>query len=163
MFNIKQFHFGFSTLYYTIIKYILHGNGACSMCFNWREWASKKGCFIRRYSSDPAIYSTLPAPKKLPCTLCSILNSFIMVFQHYIILLASVFYIGIVRAVFVSIGENARRKTGVLSEDIAAILLCTVLYLHRKSSHALYVQYNRVSLWFFNVFECRKQVYFTWE
>ena len=50
---------------------------------------------------------------------------------------------GIVRAVCVFIAQNARRKKGVLSEDIAAILLCTALYLHPKSSHALYVQYKR--------------------
>ena len=81
MFNIKEFHCGFSTLLYTISKCILQGNSAC-MC--------------------------------------------------------------------VKIAENESRKKGVLSEDIAAILLCTALYLHPKSSHALYVQYKRVSLWFFN-------------
>ena len=59
---------------------------------------------------------------------------------------------GIVRAVCVFIAQNARRKKGVLSEDIAAILLCTALYLHPKSSYPLYVQYKRVSSMFFNVF-----------
>ena len=73
-----------------------------------------------------------------------------MVFQRYIILLASVFYMEIVRAVFVFIAQNARRNKDVLSEDIGAILLYTALYLHPKSSHALYVQYKRVSSWFFN-------------
>ena len=72
------------------------------------------------------------------------INSFIVVFQRYIILLASVLYMGIVRAVCVFIGENARRKKGVLSEDIAAILLCTKLYLHPKGSHALFVYYSKV-------------------
>ena len=39
----------------------------------------------------------------------------------------------------------------VLSEDIAVILLCTALYFHTKSSHALYVQNKRVTSMFFNV------------
>ena len=70
---------------------------------------------------------------------------------------------GIVRAVCVFNAQNARRKKGVLSEDIAAILLCTALYLHPKSSHALYVQYKRVLLWFFNAILYYKQVYITCE
>ena len=72
------------------------------------------------------------------------------VFQCYIILLTSVFYLGIVCTEWVCIAENAHWKTGVLSDDIAAILLCRALYLHPKSSHALYVQCIRVSSMFFN-------------
>ena len=79
------------------------------------------------------------------------------------ILLASVFYMGIVRAVCVFISQNARRRKGVLSEDIAAILLCTALYLHPKCSHALYVQYTRVSSCFFKAILQYFTVYFTWE
>ena len=86
-----------------------------------------------------------------------------MVFQRYIILLASVFYMGIVRAVCVFISQNARRNKGVLSGDIAVILLCTAPYLHPKSSHTLYVQYKRVSTMFFNAIIYFLQVYFTWE
>ena len=37
MFNINEFHCGFSTLYYTFTKCILHGNSACSMRFHSRE------------------------------------------------------------------------------------------------------------------------------
>ena len=48
------------------------------------------------------------------------------------------------------IAENARWKTSVLSKDIKAILLCTTLYLHPKSSLTLYVQYKRISSMFFN-------------
>ena len=55
---------------------------------------------------------------------------------------------GIVRAVCVFIAQIAHRKKGVLSEDIAAILQCTALYLHPKSSRALYVQYKSVSRMF---------------
>ena len=54
------------------------------------------------------------------------------------------FYLGKMRTVCVCITENARWKTGVLSKDIATILLCTALYLQPISSHALYVQYKRV-------------------
>ena len=54
----------FLTLYYTISKCILHVNSACSMRFQCTKCASKEGCFIRRYRSDPAMYSTVPAPKK---------------------------------------------------------------------------------------------------
>ena len=60
------------------------------------------------------------------------------------------FYIGRVRTVCVCIAENALWKTGVLSLDIEAILECTGLYLHPKSSYALYVQYKWVSSLFFN-------------
>ena len=52
---------------------------------------------------------------------------------------------GIVRTVCVCSAKN------VLSEDIAVILLCTALYFHTKSSHALYIQYKTVSSMFFNV------------
>ena len=72
MSNIKEFHCGFSSLYYTISKCILHWKSACSMRLHCRECALKDGCFIRRYRSDPAMYSTVPAPIKLQCTLCSI-------------------------------------------------------------------------------------------
>merc|ERR1711911_500609 len=150
MFNIKEFQAAFLTLYYTIIKCILDGNSACSMRFHCTNCASKEGCFIRRYRSDPAMYSTVPAPKKEPCTLCSLKKSFKLVFQRYIILFASVFYMGIVRGVCVFIAQNARRKKGVLSEDIAAILLCTALYLHPGCNRILYFQYKRVSSWLFN-------------
>ena len=39
---------------------------------------------------------------------------------------------GIVGTLWVCIAENARWKTGVLSKDLEAILLCTALYLHPK-------------------------------
>ena len=46
------------------------------------------------------------------------------------------------------IAQNMRWITVVLSNDIAAILPCTVLYVQPKFSHTLYVQYTRVSSWF---------------
>jgi len=61
LFNIKEFNAGFSTLYYTLRKCILHGNSAYSVRL---QCALKDGCLIRRYPSDPAMYSTEPAPKK---------------------------------------------------------------------------------------------------
>ena len=63
MFNIKEFQPAFLTLYYTIKKWILHGSSACSMRLHCTKWVLKEGCFIRRYRSDPAMYSTVPAPK----------------------------------------------------------------------------------------------------
>ena len=64
LFNIKEFNAGFSTLYYTLRKCFLHGNSACNVRFHCTKCASKEGCFIRRYRSDLAMYSTVPAPKK---------------------------------------------------------------------------------------------------
>ena len=58
------------------------------------------------------------------------------------------------------IAENARWITGVLSEDILAILPCTALYMNPKCSHTPYVQYTRVSCSFFNAIWYCKQVYF---
>ena len=84
MFNIKEFHCGFSTLYYTISKCILHGNSACSMRFQCTKCASKEGYFIRRYRSDPAMYSTIPPPKKQPCAQCSIKKGFKLVFLRFL-------------------------------------------------------------------------------
>ena len=46
------------------------------------------------------------------------------------------------------IAHKVRWITVVLSNDIAAILPCTVLYVHPKCSHTLFVQYTRVSSWF---------------
>jgi len=53
--------------------------------------------------------------------------------------------------------------TGVLSDDIAAILPCTELYLQPKCSRKLYFQYPIVSNSFFNTILYCKQAYFTWE
>ena len=64
MFNIKELQACFSTLYYTLSKYILHGNSAYSVGLHCRGCALNDGCFIRRYRSDPSMYSTVPEPKK---------------------------------------------------------------------------------------------------
>ena len=64
LFYKKEFQPAFLTLYYTISKCILHGNSACSMRFHCTKCASEEGCIIRRYRSDPVMYSTVPAPKK---------------------------------------------------------------------------------------------------
>merc|ERR1711911_204615 len=61
------------------------------------------------------------------------------------------------------IAQNVRSITGVLSNDIAAILPCTALYVQSKCKHTLYVQYTRVSRFFFTIILYCKQVYFTWE
>merc|ERR1711911_74441 len=61
------------------------------------------------------------------------------------------------------IAQNVLCITSVLSNDIAAILPCTALYVQSKCRHTLYVQYTRVSSCFFNTILYCKQVYFTWE
>ena len=63
MFNIQEFQAALSTIYSTISKSILHGESAYSVRFHCTECALKHGCFIRRYRSDPTMYSTVPAPK----------------------------------------------------------------------------------------------------
>ena len=70
---------------------------------------------------------------------------------------------GIVCAVCFKIAENEHCQTCVLSEDIAAFLLCTALYLNPKRIHALYVQYKRVSNIVFNAIINFQQVYFNLE
>ena len=52
--------------------------------------------------------------------------------------------------------------TGVSSDDIAAIMPCTALYV-QPCSHTLYVQYTRVSSCFFTIILYCKQAYLTWE
>ena len=66
-----------------------------------------------------------------------------------------------VRSVFHSIVQNVRWITGVLANDIAAILPCKALYVQPKCSHTLHVQHTRVSSWFFNIILYCKQVCFT--
>ena len=61
------------------------------------------------------------------------------------------------------IARNARWITGVLSDDIAAILPCTALYSQPKCSRTLCFQYTWVSNSFFNTTLYCKQAYFTWE
>ena len=61
------------------------------------------------------------------------------------------------------IAQNVRCITGILSNDIAAILPCKALHVQPKCSHTLYVQYTRVSSCFFTIILYCKQVYFTWE
>ena len=43
---------------------ILHGKSAYSVPLHCKECALKDGCFFRRYPSDPAMYRSVPAPKK---------------------------------------------------------------------------------------------------
>ena len=52
-------------------------------------------------------------------------------------------------------------NTGVLSNDIVAILPCTAIHLQPKCSNAFYVQWMWVSSCFFNIILLYKQVYFT--
>ena len=61
------------------------------------------------------------------------------------------------------IAQNARWITGVLSNDIAAILTCTALYVKPKCSRTLHVQYTRVTNCIFNTTFYCKTTYFTWE
>ena len=61
------------------------------------------------------------------------------------------------------IAENLPWIKVVLSNDIAAILPCTVLYVQPKCSHTLYVQYTRVSSWLFSTILFCQQEYFTWK
>ena len=65
----------------------------CTKC------ALNHGCFIPRYRSDPAMYSTSPAAIMQPDTLFSINKSFKLLFHHYNVLYASVFYMGKVNSV----------------------------------------------------------------
>ena len=46
------------------------------------------------------------------------------------------------------IAQNVRWITGVLCNDIAAILPCRALYVQPKCTNTLHVQYTRVSSWF---------------
>ena len=57
MFNIIEFQACFQRI-------ILHGKSAYSVHLHCRECALKDGCFNRRYRSDLAMLSTVPAPKK---------------------------------------------------------------------------------------------------
>merc|ERR1711911_39596 len=59
------------------------------------------------------------------------------------------------------IAQNVLCITSVLSNDIAAILPCTALYVQPKCSHTPYVQYTRVSSCFNAIILYCKQVLFT--
>merc|ERR1711911_46894 len=61
------------------------------------------------------------------------------------------------------IAQNVSCITGILSNDIAAILPCTAVYLQPKYSRTVCFQYTRVSNCFFTIILYCKQVYFTWE
>ena len=79
----------FKQAYFTWEKWVQYAYGVFLHC---TECALIHGCFIQRYRSDPAMYSTLPAFIMKPDTLCSIYKSHKMLSQHNIVLLASVFY-----------------------------------------------------------------------
>merc|ERR1712015_128187 len=69
-------------VYFTWEKCIQCAYGVFLHC---TECALNHGCFIQRYRSDPAMYSTLPAATMLPDSQVSIYMSFKMLFQHYIV------------------------------------------------------------------------------
>ena len=83
-------------VYFTWEKCIQCAYGVFLHC---TECALIHGCFIQRYRSNPAMYSTLPAAIMKPDTICSIYKSLKMLSQHNIVLLASVFYLGKVHIV----------------------------------------------------------------
>jgi len=90
MFNMKRVSSCFFTIilyckqvYFTWEKCIECAYGVFLHC---TECALSSGCFIQRYRSDPAMYSTLPAAIMQADTLFSIYKSFKMLFQHYIVL-----------------------------------------------------------------------------
>ena len=59
------------------------------------------------------------------------------------------------------IAQNVSWITGFFSNDIAAILPCTLLYVYTKCSHIIHIQYTKVSSCFFTIILYSKQVYFT--
>ena len=69
-------------VYFTWEKCIQCAYGVLLLC---TECSLNNGCFIQRYRSDPAMYSTLPAANMRPDTLYSIYKSFKLLFQHYIV------------------------------------------------------------------------------
>ena len=133
----------FNAMLYCKLVYI-HGKSAYSVRLYCRKCALKDGCFIRRYHSESAMYITQHSLQwtSISSWTCTVL------LHRYIVLIAIVFYLGKVLTVCAYIAENARWKTGVLFDDIPAILPCTALYLHLKYIHLFYVQYTRVSSWF---------------
>ena len=62
MFNIKKYQAALSTLDAAVSKSILHGKSAYSVCLHCTECALKHGPLIRRYRSDPIMYSTVSEP-----------------------------------------------------------------------------------------------------
>merc|ERR1711911_281639 len=67
MFNIQEFQAAFSPLYCTVKKVYFTWE-KCIECaygvfLHCKECALNSGCFIQRYRSDPAMYSTLRATK----------------------------------------------------------------------------------------------------
>ena len=61
------------------------------------------------------------------------------------------------------IAQNARWITGLLFNNIAAIMPCTTLYLQPNYSRTVCFQYTRVSNCFFNTTLYCKTAYYTWE
>ena len=61
-------------------------NCAYGVFLHCTECTLNHGCFIPRYGSDPAMYSTLRATKMYQYTTCSTYKSFKLLFQHYIVL-----------------------------------------------------------------------------
>ena len=63
------------------------------------ECALNHGSFIRRYLSDPAMYSTIRATKIQPDSLFSIYKIFKLLFHYYIVLELGLFFMGKVQTV----------------------------------------------------------------
>ena len=72
MFKTNEFQACYQRFFQAVGKFILYGKSAYSVRLNCIECTLKDGCFIRRLSSDPAMYSTVPTPKKQPYTVYSI-------------------------------------------------------------------------------------------
>ena len=114
------------------------------------ECALKYKCFIWRYRSDPPMYSIVLATKISAYPRCSIYKSFKLLFQLNVVIYSNIFYMGRLSTFCAYIEHNARWNKSVLSDDIAAILPCNVLYLHPKYCHLLYIRYRRVLSCFYN-------------
>merc|ERR1711911_440529 len=87
MFNMQEFQNAFSTLHCTVSKHIyMSVQCAYGVFLHCTECALNHECFMPRYRSDPALYSTLTATKMYSYTLFLIYKSFKLLFHYDIVL-----------------------------------------------------------------------------
>ena len=165
MFNILEFQTAFSTPHCTVRQRILHGkigNSVHTVCsyiaqnLHWitgvlaNDIAAILPYKAHTCNQNVAIHSTFnilefqTAFSTLHCTV-----------RQRILYGKSAYS---VHSVCSYIAQNVRWITGVLSNDIAAILPCTALYVQPKRTHTLHVQYTSVSSCFFTIILYCKQV-----
>jgi len=161
MFNIQEFQAAFTPWYYTVsgVFYMGKVQTVCIRCVLalhkmrlFYPTISLRSCHEQHTTCSRTLYFQYIRVSSCLFTIILYCKQVVFIWEKCI---------QCAYGVCSCIAQNVHWITVVLTNNIAAILPCTALYVKPKCSHTLYVQYTRVSSWFFTMILYCQQKYFT--